>query len=183
VPGAPSVSPSPHPHKHGRKASAIKAAAPPLEVSSAQFSLVAGVALLPDSAYQRMAHVPVSGGGSVEMMKFSMSSLTLTGSPTLTVRQDGQTSSASAASMQFTGNVVLYATRLSGDLAGVPITVTPNSPLSLVLKLLGSLTRGCSCGSPTSRRISPASLTYALAIGALKICHAGSDVCAGSRRA
>ena len=141
VPGAPSLgTPGNRPGK-GRKASAMKAGAPPLQVTSGQFSLVTGAALLKGSAYQGVAHVPVAGGGTVAMMKFSMSSLTLTGGPTLTVLDNGVTASAAGASMQFTGNVVLYATKLSGDLAGAPITLTPNSPLALVLQLLGSVTQ------------------------------------------
>ena len=102
------------------------------------------------------------------MMKFTMSSLTLTGAPTLTVRQDGQISSASAASMQFAGNVVLYATKLSGELAGAPITVTPNSPLSLVLKLLGSLTQRVQLRLTNVTTDQPYISTAALTIGALK---------------
>ncbi len=141
VPGAPSLgTPGNRPGK-GRKASAMKAGAPPLQVTSGQFSLVTGAALLKGSAYQGVAHVPVAGGGTVAMMKFSMSSLTLTGGPTLTVLDKGVTASAASASMQFTGNVVLYATKLSGDLAGAPVTLTPNSPLALVLQLLGSVTQ------------------------------------------
>lgn len=140
LPGAPTPATPGHQPGKGRKASAMKAAAP-LQVTSAQFSLVTGAALLKGSAYQGVAHVPVAGGGTVDMMKFSMSSLTLTGGPTLTVLEKGVTSSAAGSSMQFTGNVVLYATKLSGDLAGVPITLTPNSPLPLVLQLLGSVTQ------------------------------------------
>jgi hypothetical protein len=140
LPGAPTPATPSHKPSKGRKASAMKAAAP-LQVTSAQFSLVTGVALLKGSAYQGVAHVAVAGGGTVDMMKFSMNSLILTGGPTLTVREKGGTSSAAGASMQFTGNVVLYATKLSGDLAGVPITLTPNSPLPLVLQLLGSVTQ------------------------------------------
>ncbi len=42
--------------------------------------------------------------------------------------------------MQFTGNVVLYATQLSGSLLGVPVTLTPSSPLATILQLLHSVT-------------------------------------------
>ena len=42
--------------------------------------------------------------------------------------------------MQFTGSVVLYATQLSGDLLGVPVTLTPSSPLVTILQLLKSVT-------------------------------------------
>ena len=44
--------------------------------------------------------------------------------------------------LSFSGHVVLYATKLSGDLLGVPVTLTASSPLSLVLRLLKPLTQG-----------------------------------------
>jgi hypothetical protein len=36
---------------------------------------------------------------------------------------------------------VLYATKLSGDLLGVPVTITPASPLATVLQVLAPLTQ------------------------------------------
>jgi hypothetical protein len=69
-----------------------------------------------------------------------MNSLTLNGTPTLTVTQGRGSAVTSGSSMQFTGNVVLYATQLSGDLSGVPVTLTPGSPLATVLQLLNSVT-------------------------------------------
>jgi hypothetical protein len=76
------------------------------------------------------------------MMKFTLQSVTLTGRPTLTIHQNGSIATTSTTLLSFTGNVVLYATKLSGDLLGVPITLTPSSPLSLVLHLLSPLTQG-----------------------------------------
>ena len=43
-------------------------------------------------------------------------------------------------SLDFSGGVVLYATKLSGSLLGVPITLTPGSVTTVLLKLLNSLT-------------------------------------------
>jgi hypothetical protein len=43
-------------------------------------------------------------------------------------------------SLDFSGGVVLYATKLSGNLLGVPITLTPGSVTTVLLKLLNSLT-------------------------------------------
>jgi hypothetical protein len=133
---------SPRPRRSGRaKASSVKAAAPSgLMVSEAQFVLSSGSALLLGASYQGVAQVPTASGQTVPMMKFTMTSLTLRGSPTLTVTQSGVTSQASGTSMQFTGNVVLYATQLSGDLLGVPVTLTPSSPLATILQLLNSVT-------------------------------------------
>ncbi|MFI5067198.1 MAG: hypothetical protein ACHP9Z_24890 [Streptosporangiales bacterium] len=109
-------------------------------VSEAQFVLSTGSALLLGAAYDGVAQVPTASGSAVPMMKFTMNSLTLDGAPTLTVTQGGRSAVTSGSSMQFTGSVVLYATQLSGDLLGVPITLTPGSPLAAILQLLNSVT-------------------------------------------
>lgn len=145
---SPTASPTPDPAAsrsapgRGRKASSVKATAGAgLEVSEAQFTLVTGSALLLGASYQGVAQVPTATPGkTVPMMEFTMNSLTLDGAPTLTVTQGGVSSVTSGSSMQFTGNVVLYATQLSGDLLGIPVTITPSSPLATILKLLNSVT-------------------------------------------
>lgn len=139
---APDPSASPGPSGKGRKASAVKAqASAGLEVSEAQFTLVTGSALLLGASYKGVAQVPTATPGqTVPMMEFTMNSLTLDGAPTLTVTQGGVSSMTSGSSMQFTGSVVLYATQLSGSLLGVPVTLTPSSPLATILKLLNSVT-------------------------------------------
>ena len=43
-------------------------------------------------------------------------------------------------SLHFSGGVVLYATELSGSLLGIPITLTPGNAVTVLLKLLNSLT-------------------------------------------
>jgi len=136
----PSGTPSPSSSAKPKKASAVKAAAPALTVSAAQFTLVTGSAELLGTAYDGVAQVPTADGGAVPMMKFTMNSLTLEASPTLTVTQSGASAVTRASSMHFTGNVVLYATRLSGDLLGIPVTLTPDSPLATILQLLNSVT-------------------------------------------
>ena len=124
-----------------RKASSVKAAVSAgLQVSEAQFTLVTGSALLLGASYKGVAQVPTASGKAVPMMEFTMNSLTLDGAPTLTVTQGGVSSVTSGSSMQFTGSVVLYATQLSGDLLGVPVTLTPSSPLATILQLLNSVT-------------------------------------------
>jgi hypothetical protein len=139
---APDPSASPGPSGKGRKASTVKAqASAGLEVSEAQFTLVTGSALLLGASYKGVAQVPTATPGqTVPMMEFTMNSLTLDGAPTLTVTQGGVSSMTSGSSMQFTGNVVLYATQLSGSLLGVPVTLTPSSPLATILQLLNSVT-------------------------------------------
>jgi hypothetical protein len=139
--GSPTPDPSPRASGRRPKASSVKAAASAgLQVSQAQFTLVTGSALLLGASYQGVAQVPTARGKAVPMMEFTMNSLTLDGAPTLTVTQGGVSSVTSGSSMQFTGSVVLYATQLSGDLLGVPVTLTPGSPLATVLKLLNSVT-------------------------------------------
>ena len=142
--GSPSPDPSatPGPAGKGRKASTVKAqASAGLEVSEAQFTLVTGSALLVGASYKGVAQVPTATPGqTVPMMEFTMNSLTLDGAPTLTVTQRGVSTVTSGSSMQFTGNVVLYATQLSGSLLGVPVTLTPASPLATILQLLHSVT-------------------------------------------
>jgi hypothetical protein len=113
------------------------------------------------------------GGGRIAMMKFTLSSLTLSGDPTLTVRQGGAASSTSAASMLFTGDVVLYATKLSGDLLGAPITLTPDSPLSLVLRVLGGVTPAVTLRLTNVTTDEPYISTASLQIGGLQSAAAG----------
>jgi hypothetical protein len=123
-----------------KKASSIKATDPSgLEISEAQFSLTTGTAVMNGATYQGTAEVPTASGGKIKMLKFHMSSLTLTGSPTLTVSQGGQSAETSGSSMHFTGNVVLYVTKLSGHLLGIPLTLTPGSPLALFTSLLNGV--------------------------------------------
>ncbi len=139
--GSPTPDPGPSASGGRRKASSVKAAVMAgLQVSEAQFTLVTGSALLLGASYQGVARVPTASGNTVPMMEFTMDSLTLDGAPTLTVTQGRVSSVTSGSSMQFTGKVVLYATQLSGDLLGVPVTLTPNSPLAAILKLLKSVT-------------------------------------------
>jgi hypothetical protein len=139
--GSPTPDPSPSASGSRRKASSVKAAVSAgLQVSEAQFTLVTGSALLLGASYKGVAQVPTASGKAVPMMEFTMNSLTLDGAPTLTVTQGGVSSVTSGSSMQFTGSVVLYATQLSGDLLGVPVTLTPSSPLATILQLLKSVT-------------------------------------------
>ena len=83
--------------------------------------------------------MPVNGGGTLKMMRFTMRSQALSGL-TLTATGAGTTLVSSAASATFSGNVVLYATKLSGKLLGVPLTLTPGNAESTLLQLLNTLT-------------------------------------------
>jgi hypothetical protein len=115
------------------------AGTPGVEASTATSVIVAGSATLDGMSYQGTAHVPTASG-TLTMMKFTMSSLTLTGGVRATVTQNGQTTVTSNSSLDFSGGVVLYATKLSGSLLGIPITLTPGNVVTVLLKLLNSLT-------------------------------------------
>jgi hypothetical protein len=142
--GKPGGSTSTTGNKPGAKKGKIKRTAAPhgLVASSVPTVLTASSAKLVGLAYEGVAEVPRATGGPLAMMKFTLDSVTLTGSPTLTIHENGSVGTTSTSLLSFSGNVVLYATKLSGDLLGVPITLTTSSPLSLVLQLLSPLTRG-----------------------------------------
>jgi hypothetical protein len=135
----PQPSTSARPTSGSRSRSKTAAGAPGLEASTAASVIVAGSATLDGMSYQGTAQVPTADG-TVTMMKFTMSSLTLTGGVRATVTQNGQTTVTSDSSLDFGGGVVLYATKLSGSLLGVPITLTPGNVVTVLLRLLNSLT-------------------------------------------
>jgi len=112
---------------------------PGVEASTAASVIVAGSATLDGMSYQGTAQVPTASG-TLTMMKFTMSSLTLAGGVRATVTQNGQTTVTTDSSLDFSGGVVLCATKLSGSLLGVPITLTPGTVVTVLLKLLNSLT-------------------------------------------
>jgi hypothetical protein len=134
-PGAPSKGPGTGKVKRTRPAGGLVAATVPAV-------LTAGSARLVGLAYDGVAEFPRRSGRPVPMMKFTLKSVTLTGRPTLTITQNGSLAVTRTSLLSFTGHVVLYATKLSGDLLGVPVTLTASSPLSLVLRLLKPLTQG-----------------------------------------
>jgi hypothetical protein len=105
-----------------------------------QSVLTAASSRIDGLAYDGVARVPRASGSPLRMLKFSIRSVSLTGTPTLTIHEVGSTAVTTTTALSFGGPVVLYATRLSGDLLGVRVTVTPDSPQGLVLRLLRPLT-------------------------------------------
>lgn len=101
--------------------------------------ITAGSATLNGLAYQGAAKVPVAGGTQT-MMKFTLNSMTLSGNVTATVTENGQTTVTQSSSLVFGGGVTLYATKLSGSLLGIPLTLTPHSVVSLLLHVLNTVT-------------------------------------------
>ena len=62
------------------------------------------------------------------MLKFSMNSMTFAGGATLTVKRHKVSLVTAGPSFGFAGDVVLYTTKLSGELNGVKVTFTPKNP-------------------------------------------------------
>ena len=125
--GTPGPSPSPR-----------NGTAPALAVASAPSSLTAASAVITGFAYDGTVTVRTTSG-SVRLMQFSMSSLALT-SVDLSAGRGTAVITTRAPGLSLSGNVVLYASKLSGDLLGVPISITPGSPLATILKVLAPLT-------------------------------------------
>jgi Family of unknown function (DUF6114) len=113
-------------------------AAPAFAVATTPSQLSASSATITGFAYDGTATVRTAKGPE-KMLQFTMTSLKLT-DVTLTASQGGAAITTTAPSMSLSGSVLLYATQLSGDLAGVPITVTPSTPLATVLQILAPLT-------------------------------------------
>jgi hypothetical protein len=139
TPQPPQPSTSTGPTSGRQSTSKTAAGTPGVEASTATSVIVAGSATLDGMSYQGTARVPTAGG-TVTMMKFTMSSLTLAGGVRATVTQNGQTTVTNDSSLAFSGGVVLYATKLSGRLLGIPITLTPGTVVTVLLTLLNSLT-------------------------------------------
>jgi hypothetical protein len=136
---APQPGTSAGPASGSQPRSRTAAGQPGAEASTATSVIVAGSATLDGLSYQGTAQVPTASG-TLTMMKFTMSSLALTGDVRATITENGQTTMTTNSSLEFSDGVVLYATRLSGRLLGVPVTLTPGNVITVLLKLLNSLT-------------------------------------------
>jgi hypothetical protein len=90
--------------------------------------------------YQGNVDMPVAGGGTVTMMKFTADSITLAGGVTESVTQDGITTVTTSPTLAFSGGVTLYATKLSGSLGIVPLTFTPSTVSGILLSVANLIT-------------------------------------------
>jgi hypothetical protein len=97
---------------------------------AAKSGLQASSAVLTGWTYEGVAHV-MTARGAVAMLEFTMTSLALSGM-TLRVVVAGLSVSTTAVSLGFSGDVVLLATKFSGDLHGHAVTYTPSKPPSSV---------------------------------------------------
>ena len=91
--------------------------------SAATEVLTAGSATLAHFAYAGNVTLPVGGGGSVSMMKFTVDSITLADGVTDTVAQGGTTTVTSSPTLAFSGGVTLYATQTDRFAARRPADV------------------------------------------------------------
>jgi hypothetical protein len=116
-----------------------------LVASSATSVLTAGSGTLTDFIFDGIVDMPVSGGGTQKMLKFSASAIDLASGVTLTVTpQGGATSTTNSPTLSFDGNITLYATKLTGTLsiAGhgiVTLTFTPTTIDAILLKFVNLL--------------------------------------------
>lgn len=105
------------------------AGAPGARASTTPATLTAGSAVLAGLSFDGIAQVPTAVG-PVSMLRFSMASLALSADTRLLVGGAGHSFLAEAASLDFSGDVVLYTTKISGILAGHQVTFTPKRPPS-----------------------------------------------------
>lgn len=126
APSAP-ASPSPSPARPRRRRPVPEAGAPAAHVAVDKSSLVGSSAVLAGLSYDGVAEVPTRSGRT-PMLKFSMSSLTLSGGIALTATQGGHSFTTRDSSLELSGHVELYTTKISGNLAGTWVTFSPGKP-------------------------------------------------------
>ena len=155
---------------NGKKAAQKNAAADPgLVASAATEVLTAGSATLDHFTYAGNVTLPVGGGGSVSMMKFTADSITLAGGVTDTVTQGGSTTVTSSPTLAFSGGVTLYATKLTGSLLGVPLTFTPSTVSAVLLSVANLLTGVTTITMTNVTTDQPIVIAGALQTGSLSI--------------
>lgn len=113
---------------------------PGVEAYTAPVALTAGAVRVTGFAYQGVADLPVADGGTVPMMKFTATSFRAFNDVKGAIGQGGDTTTLTSPSLMFSGGIVLYAKTFSGNLLGVPLTLTPSNAESLLLQLLNSVT-------------------------------------------
>ena len=108
-------------------------AAPGLVVSGVTWTMTVSSATLTGFTYKGNVGLPVAGGGTVQMMEFTVDSMTMTHAVTQ-ITEGGQTGTETDASFSASG-VTMYATRLSGSILGVPVTFTPSTTSAVLLSV------------------------------------------------
>jgi hypothetical protein len=114
-------------------------AAPGLVVSNATWTMTVDSATMTGFTYKGNVNLPLAGGGTVQMMEFTVDSMTMAHAVTR-ITEDGQTGTETDASFSASG-VTMYATRLSGSILGVPVTFTPSTTSAVLLSVANLATR------------------------------------------
>ena len=112
------------PRRHVKRTSASGARA-----AATVSSISADSATMTGLVFDGVARVRTSTG-RVKMLKFSMTTMTFAGGATLTYDIVAASLVTRAASLSFSGDIVLYTTRLAGDLHGAAVDYTPQHPPS-----------------------------------------------------
>jgi hypothetical protein len=121
--------PSPSPRRSSPRVHSRRAKPPGRVVATDQSSLSGGLAVLDGLSYDGVARVRTRTG-TEPMLKFTMSSLMLTGDIVLTTYEGGHFYTMKASSLDLSGEVELYTTKISGRLAGIRVTYDPARPPS-----------------------------------------------------
>lgn len=108
-------------------------AAPGLVVSNVTWTMTVSSATMTGFTYKGNVSLPLAGGGTVQMMEFTVSSMTMSHAVTQ-ITENGQTGTETDASFSASG-VTMYATRLSGSILGVPVTFTPSTTSAVLLSV------------------------------------------------
>jgi hypothetical protein len=91
------------------------------------WTLTAGSAVVTGLTFDGVARVRTERG-AIYMLKFSLGSMVLSGGTGLTFAEDGRAIVTQATSLDLSGNITLYATKISGELHGRMVVYTPRKP-------------------------------------------------------
>jgi hypothetical protein len=97
--------------------------------------MTVGSATMNGFVYKGNVDLPLAGGGTIQMMEFTVNSMTMSNAVTK-ILENGETGTETDASFSASG-VTLYATQLTGDIYGIPlpVTFTPTTALTALLKI------------------------------------------------
>jgi len=132
--GSQSASPSPSPSPSPTQPKDATAA-DGLVVSNVTWTMTVGSATMNGFVYKGNVSLPLAGGGTIQMMEFTVDSMTMSNAVTQ-ISENGQTGTETDAAFSASG-VTLYATQLTGDIYGVPlpVTFTPTTALTQLLRI------------------------------------------------
>ena len=95
--------------------------------------MTVGSATMNGFVYKGNVDLPLAGGGSIQVMEFTVDSMSMSNAVTK-ISENGETGTETDASFSASG-VTMYATRLSGSILGVPVTFTPSTTSAVLLSV------------------------------------------------